>query len=264
MNPETPIQQLELRVANLDCEHDAAAIERGLRGSPGLVDLKVYPKASKVRLTFDPAATDAETLRRRLEALGFPAQRGLEMAGPPKPWRNPKVLSSAASGLLLLIGWLLGRAGVPEVVPTVVYGLAIVTGGYFFGREAIEELIFEREIGIELLMSIAAVVAALMGQAAEGAMLVFLYSISEAAEGYTEEKTRAAIRALMDLAPKVALVRRDGREVEIPVEELRVGDVFIVKPGQSVPTDGVVILGRSSVDQSPVTGESIPVEKVEG
>ncbi len=264
MSRETSTQTLEWRVANLDCEHDAAAIERDLRGFPGLVDLKVYPKAAKVRLTFDPTATDAEALRHRLEELGFPPQKGLEMPEPPKPWRNPKVLTSAASGLLLLVGWLLERVGVPDAVSLAFYVSAIVTGGYFFGREAIEELIFERKIGIELLMSIAAVVAALMGQAAEGAMLVFLYSISEAAEGYTEEKTRAAIKALMDLAPKVALVHRNGREVEIPVEELQVGDVFIVKPGQAVPTDGIVIKGHSSVDQSPVTGESIPVAKKEG
>ena len=258
------LKTLELRVGNLDCEHDAAAIERGLSGFDGLDTLKVYPKSAKVVLAYDPAATSAEALKEKLEALGFPPQEGPGMPGQPAPWRNPKVLTSAASGVLLLAGWLMGLAGAPEIVSTAIYVVAILTGGYFFGREAIEELIFEREIGIELLMSIAAVVATLMGQAAEGAMLVFLYSISEAAEGYTEEKTRAAIKALMDLAPKVALVRRDGREEEIPVEELRVGDVFIVKPGQSMPTDGVVIEGRSSVDQSPVTGESIPVEKVEG
>jgi len=258
------IRQLQLRVTNLDCEHDAAAIERGLCGLPGLITLKVYPKSAKVRLEFDPAATNAEALQRKLDQLGFPAQKGLEMAGPPKPWRNPKVLTSVASGALLLTGWLIGLAGAPAAVSTAVYVIATLAGGYFFGREAVEELIFEREIGIELLMSIAAVVATLMGQAAEGAMLVFLYSISEAAEGCTEEKTRAAIKALMDLAPKVALVRRDGHEEEIPVEALQVGDVFIVKPGQSMATDGVVIEGRSSVDQSPVTGESIPVEKVEG
>ncbi|MEL7591697.1 MAG: cation-translocating P-type ATPase, partial [Anaerolineaceae bacterium] len=98
----------------------------------------------------------------------------------------------------------------------------------------------------------------------EGAMLVFLYSISEAAEGYTEEKTRAAIKALMNLAPKVALVRRNGREQEIPVEDLVVGDVFIVKPGQSMATDGEVLVGSSSVNQAPVTGESVPVEKQVG
>ncbi|OGO27838.1 MAG: ATPase [Chloroflexi bacterium RBG_16_54_18] len=186
------------------------------------------------------------------------------MAEQPKPWRNPKVLTSAVSGLLLLIGWLIGLVGAPEPISLVIYIAAILIGGYYFGREAIEELIFEREVGIELLMSVAAVVATALGEPAEGAMLVFLYSISEAAEGYTEEKTRSAIRGLMDLAPKVALVRRDGIEREIPVEELLVGDVFIVKPGQAMATDGEVLVGASSVNQAPVTGESVPVEKQPG
>ena len=224
----------------------------------------MYPKAAKVRLFYDPETIDADTLRERLASLGFPPLESLEAAGPPKPWRNPKVLSSVASGVLLLVGWIISRAGVPEIIPLGMYIAAMLVGGYYFGREAIEGLIYERRIGIELLMSVAAVVAALLGQAAEGAMLVFLYSISEAAEGYTEEKTRSAIKALMDLAPKTALVRRDGQEVEIPVEDIQVGEIFIVKPGQAVPTDGVVVKGRSSVDQSPVTGESIPVEKKEG
>lgn len=254
-------QEIELRVANLDCEHDAAAIERGMAGFPGLTGLQVYPKAAKVALKYDPAATGPEALQGKLEALGFPVQKGMTMAEQPKPWRNPKVLTSAASGVLLLVGWLLSLAGVPAIVSTVLYLVAIVTGGYYFGREAIEELVFERKIGIELLMAVAAVVATAMGQAMEGAMLVFLYSISEAAEGYTEEKTRAAIKALMDLAPKVALVRRDSVEREIPVEDLLVGDVFIVKPGQSIATDGVILTGDSSVNQAPVTGESVPVEK---
>jgi len=143
-------------------------------------------------------------------------------------------------------------------------GVSLLVGGYYFGREALEELVFEREIGIELLMAVAAVVAALMGQVAEGAMLAFLYSISEAAEGYTEEKTRSAVRALMDLAPKRALVRRAGREVEIPVEQVAVGDVFIVRPGEGVATDGAVKAGDSSVNQAPVTGECMLVEKTPG
>ncbi len=255
-------RKADLRVGNLDCEHDAAAIERGLTGFPGLVEIKVYPKSAKVSLHYDPAATSEEALRQKLQALGFPPQEGL--AGPPQPWRNPRVLTSAASGLLLLTGWLLSLAGLPEGVSFVLYVAAIVTGGYYFGREALEGLVFERKIGIELLMSIAAIVAAALGLPAEGAMLVFLYSISEAAEGYTEDKTRSAIRALMDLTPKMALVRRDGVEREIPVEELRVGDLFIVKPGESIATDGQVLSGRSSVNQAPVTGESVPVEKEPG
>lgn len=182
----------------------------------------------------------------------------------PPPWSNPQVLTSATSGLLLVVGFVGGKLGLAPQAETALYLLAVIIGGWYFGREAFEELTKEREIGIELLMSLAAIVAGLMGQWAEAAMLVFLYSISEAAEGYTEERTRHAIRALMDLAPKAALVLRDGKEMRIPVEELRVGDLFIVHPGEAVATDGEIINGRSSLNQAPVTGESVPVEKAVG
>ncbi|MEQ8483949.1 MAG: heavy metal translocating P-type ATPase [Pseudomonadales bacterium] len=171
---------------------------------------------------------------------------------------------SLAAGLLLAAGFIGSRAGLPPAPETILYIIAIGTGGWHFGREALNELIAEREVGIELLMSVAAVVAGVMGQWAEAAMLVFLYSISEAAEGYTEERTRHAIRALMDLAPRTALVRRGAGEVRIPVEALDLDDCFIVHPGEAVATDGEVIEGSSSLDEAPVTGESMPVEKSVG
>lgn len=258
---EKNTQTLELRVGNLDCEHDASTLERGLARFPGLTTVQVYPKSAKVALTFDPHATSPETLKDQLAALGFPPQQGRALASPPTPWQNPKVLTAAASGVLLLVGWLSGLAGASGIVSIGIYIAAMLIGGYYFGREALEELIYEHAIGIELLMTVAAVAATALGEAGEGAMLVFLYSISEAAEGYTEEKTRSAIKALMDLTPKIALVRRDGVEQEIPVEELQAGDVFIVRPGESLATDGIVMLGTSSVNQAPVTGESVPVEK---
>ena len=182
----------------------------------------------------------------------------------PRPWRNAKVVTSAFSGLLLLLGFAGGYLGLRTEFQTFLYLTAVLIGGYYFGREALEELIKEREVGIELLMFTAALVAGVMGQWLEAATLVFLYSISEAAEGYTTERTRHAVRALMDLAPKTALVRRDGQESRIPVEQLRVGDIFIVLPGEAVATDGEVAGGHSSVNQAPVTGESVPVEKPPG
>jgi len=182
----------------------------------------------------------------------------------PQPWRNTKVVTSVCSGLLLLLGFVGGYFGLRTELQTVVYILAVLVGGYYFGREALEELVKEREIGIELLMSTAAIIAGVMGQWAEAATLVFLYSISEAAEGYTAERARHAIRALMELAPKTALVRRDRREERIPVEQIQADDVFIVLPGESVATDGEVVDGHSSVNQAPVTGESVPVEKLPG
>jgi Cd2+/Zn2+-exporting ATPase len=256
--------RLDLRVSNLDCENDAAKIERGFRGFTGLVEVKVYPKTAKVALEYDPEVVSPEVLEERLGDLGYAPQRGMTIPGPPRPWKNPKVLTSVAAGVILLISWLLGFSGAPVIASTTLYITAIAVGGYFFGREALEGLVFERKIGIELLMAVAAVVAASMGQVAEGAVLVFLYSISEAAEGYTEEKTRSAIKALMDLAPKRVLIRRDGAEEEVSVEVLSVGDVFIVRPGEGIATDGVVILGESSVNQAPVTGESVSVVKRPG
>ena len=154
------------------------------------------------------------------------------------PWRNPRVVTSAASGLLLAVGFVGGYVGLPETVATFLYALAVIVGGYHFGREAMEELFREREVGIELLMATAAVVAGLMGQWLEAATLVFLYSISEAAEGYTGERARHAVRALMDLSPKTALVRRGDAETRVPVETLRVGDLFIVLSGEAIAPDG--------------------------
>jgi Cd2+/Zn2+-exporting ATPase len=253
--------KLDVYVGNMDCEHDAANLERGLQDFQGIVDLKVYPKAAKVSLTYNPETTSPQALREKLNTIGFPPQQGRAIPEQPRLWQNPKVITSVVSGILLVVGWLLEQAGGSEPISFILYIGAILIGGYYFGREALEELIREREVGIELLMSVAAVAATLLGAAEEGAMLVFLYSISEALEGYTEEKTRSAVRALMDLTPKMALVKRDGREVEIPVEELGLNDIFIVKPGQSVPTDGIVLIGVSNVNQAPVTGESVPVEK---
>ena len=252
--------RVEIRVRNVDCENEAAAIRRGLAGFPGVSGLKVYAKAGKVIAELD--GTTRENVEARLAELGFPAERSDE--GPPSVWRNPKVLTSLASGALLVGAWIGGRLGAPPPIVLAANVASLLVGGWFFGREAIEDLLRERTVGIELLMSTAAIAAALQGAVGEGAMLAFLYSISEAAEGYTEEKTRAAVRALMKLAPKTATRIRDGVEEEVPVEELGVGDVFVVKPGQSVPTDGVVITGSSGVDQAPVTGESVPVAKEPG
>ena len=257
-------QTIEFRVSNLDCETEAAAIRRGLTGMPGVTAIEVFPKAAKVALTIDPGITSSDGLSRQLAALGFPPAKNMRDLRPPVLWKNPKVLAAGGCGVLLVIGWVASLIGMPLVISSILYWIAMITGGWFFSREAFEELVYEKGIGIELLMTVAALSAAIMGLPGEGAILAFLYSISEAAEGYTEDKTRSAIRALMDLTPKTALVRRDGREQDVPVEDLRPGDVLIVKPGQSIATDGSVIVGESSVNQAPVTGESVPVAKRRG
>lgn len=179
----------------------------------------------------------------------------------PAPWQNPQVVTSALSGLLLAVGFFGSMLGLSSEWATGLYLLSVVSGGLYFFREGIETLIEERQIGIEILMAVAAITAGLLGEWAEAAMLVFLYSISEAAEGYTEERTRSAIRTLMELAPKTALLLENGKEIVVQADELKVRDIFIVKPGEAVATDGEIIGGHSSLNQAAVTGESVPVEK---
>ncbi|HEK3807937.1 TPA: cation-translocating P-type ATPase [Legionella pneumophila] len=189
---------------------------------------------------------------------------GLHKEPMPKLWHNPKVITAAIAGILLTIGFVGSYLTLPRIIANGFYIGAVLIGGYYFAREAIEEFFKEHEIGIEFLMSTAAIVAGVMGQWAESATLVFLYSISEAAEGYAGERARHAIRVLMELAPKSALVRRNNSEFLIPLEDIQIGDEFIVRPGESIATDGEVISGHSSVNQAPITGESIPVEKFVG
>jgi Cd2+/Zn2+-exporting ATPase len=179
-------------------------------------------------------------------------------------WRSPKVITSAASGSLLLLGWLIHiTVGSPLLVEGCA-SLAIVSGAFYFGRKAVSDLVLHRVLGFYFLMSTAAVISALIGHAIEGGILVFLTSISEAAQDFTEWKTRTAINALMNLAPKTALLQRENHTEEVPVEEVEVGDVFIVKPGEAIATDGVVVDGSSDVNQAPITGESQPVMKEPG
>ena len=180
-------------------------------------------------------------------------------------WTYPPILGAIISGALLAAGWLGDLAGIlPDPFPIALFIAAMPLGGYWWAREGIEDLIHEREVGIEALMGVATVGAAALGFWEEAAFLVFLYGSAEAVESLTFARTRSAIRALLDLAPKEAHVMRDGAELTIPATELGPGDVFLVRPGESLATDGVIRGGASSLDESPVTGESVPVDKGPG
>lgn len=177
-------------------------------------------------------------------------------------WQSRPVRWSAAAGLLTAIGFLLEHFDGSEAVATGLFVAAALSGMRFFAIEAVKEVWQEREIGIELLMTVAALTAGALGLWEEAAMLAFLYSISEALEEFTEDRTRGAIRALMDLAPKrVRLIDAAGTQSDIDIEDLQVGQRFLVRPGESIATDGTVIEGESSVNEAAVTGESLPISK---
>jgi len=182
-----------------------------------------------------------------------------------KWYAHPPMRNALIAGLLTGGAFGLAQLGVnSNAAETVIYAVAILLGGYHWSREGVEELVREREIGIEMLMMAATVGSAILGMWDEAAFLVFLYGSAEGLEEYTYARTRASIRKLLDLVPQEARVLKGGEEVTIRAEELKVGDIFVVRPGESIVTDGIIIEGRSSINEAPVTGESIPVEKKEG
>ncbi len=179
------------------------------------------------------------------------------------PWlaRNAELAQSLACGALLLIAFLGERAlGLPFAWVLPFYLLAYVAGGYNLARHTIPSLLHGR-FNVDFLMLAGAAGAAILGQWGEGAFLLFLFSLGHSLEHLAMERARDAIGALGKLTPKVALVRRDNREIEVPVEALRVGDIAIIRPGDRVAVEGTIAKGSSSLDQSPITGESVPVEK---
>ena len=175
---------------------------------------------------------------------------------------NIELAFSLACGLLLGIGFCIEKliVGAPDWLPTGFYVFAYFFGGYFTVREALGNL-KARRFEIDTLMLVAAAGAAALGAWAEGALLLFLFSFGHALEHYAMGRAKRAIEALAKLAPDRATVRREGVTSEIPVEDLVIGDVVIVRPNERLAADGFVIKGESAINQAPVTGESIPVDK---
>lgn len=182
-----------------------------------------------------------------------------------KWYAYPPIRNALIAGLLTGLTFGLGDLEIlNHVVEISIYTVSILIGGYYWMKEGVEDLFTKRKIGIEILMMAATIGACILNFWNEAAFLVFIYALAEGFEGYTFAKTRTSIRKLLDLAPKMARIIRNGKEETIPAEEIKVGDIFIVKPGESLPTDGIIIKGKSFINQAPVTGESIPVEKKEG
>ena len=174
---------------------------------------------------------------------------------------NTELYFAIGSGVFWVVGLILSFVeGVPELVSSVLYGIAILLGGYFILIEAVET-IRQGKFEIDFLMLVAAAGACVLGEYQEAALLLFLFSIGHALENYAMGRARKSIAALADLAPPTALVKRDDTTTEIGVEELIVGDVIVVRPNSKIAADGVIVSGRSAVDQAPITGESVPVDK---
>ncbi|QEM06162.1 cadmium-translocating P-type ATPase [Mucilaginibacter rubeus] len=175
--------------------------------------------------------------------------------------KNTELIFAILCGVALGAGWGLHFVkSLPEWASLSCYIIAYFFGGYFTAKEAVETVL-KGGFEIDFLMLVAAVGAAILGSWLEGALLLFLFSLGHSLEHYAMGKARKSIEALTSLAPPTAHVIRDGKQTEVRIEELKLGEVIVIKPNSKIPADGVVVKGEGSVNQAPITGESVPVEK---
>jgi len=271
------------QVSGLKRPRRAERITTELQKVPGVLEARSWSDGP-LRIEFDRDVIGEQELRSRLADLGVqvvpdraaerpgtaPGPRG-EHGAPVAPQEGhphggllgekSELVFSLACGTFLAVGFGLSfLPAVPQGLSLLFYLLAYAAGGYYTAREAFESIRAGR-FEIDLLMLVAALGAAALGDVAEGALLLFLFGIGHALEGYAMGRARRAIESLADIAPKTATVRRGAQVSDVAVQELAVGDVVVVKPNSRIPADGFVLEGRSSVDQAPVTGESVPVDK---
>lgn len=247
-------------------------IERKAQQIPGIRRARATFLGGVMTVTFDDARMTESELIERVRSTGASVEKfkGGAVATPRtteewlRHWSTGERLEAVFTVLTLVFmiaGWAASKWG--GVWSVGFYAAAYVTGGWF-GVQAGWQSLRQWTIDVDLLMVLAAIGAAVVNAPFEGAMLLFLFSLSNVLQAYAIDRTRKAIQSLMKLRPETALVRRDGATVSLPVGELIVGDVMVVRPGESIALDSVIIEGSSAVDQASLTGESMPVSRTVG
>jgi len=271
----------------MDAADAAIGLAQSLGKLPGMLHASVNYAAGLAFVAYDTQRLQRPSIRHAIQQLGYKPltpktvplaqpEAAAEEEGEPRGlggvpaflprWMQEQwgLILVALAGLFFLAGWL-GETffNLPESVAVFLYAAAYIAGGYDIATHAIPGL-FKGNFDTDVLMLAAAGGAAVLGEWPEGAFLLFLFSLGHAGEHYALGRARNAVNALGELMPKTARVKRGDQIVEEPVARLRIGDVVIARPGDRVPVDGEVVAGRSASDQSPITGESVPVEKSVG
>ncbi|MDK3159353.1 heavy metal translocating P-type ATPase [Kamptonema cortianum] len=262
-------------VKGMDCAGCAREVETGVARLDGVQTVQVDFATSKMQLAGN---VPFEALQARVSALGKSVHAETEVVDETPTavrggvigfWdyllrRGETRLALVGGGVVLATLILSLVFSLSETITAVAYTVGMAITLLPIARSGINTLRINRQFNINLLMSIAAVGAIWIGEYLEGATVIFLFAVGEALEGYTADRARDSIRGLMALKPTEAVRVRGGVEQKVSVSVLEVGDTLIVKPGENIPMDGVIVNGGSSVNQAPITGESVPVAKASG
>jgi Cd2+/Zn2+-exporting ATPase len=261
------------RIEGLDCPDCAVSLENAISALPNISSAELnFAAATLVVIPQDGSAvhSDVERIARDMGHRAISeAASGTTDAIPEsgrRAWirRNQRALTTGAGGFLFLIAFLSELANAAEGLTVLLYVLTTVVSGYYAARAGWTALRTTRDVDMNILMTLAAVGALLIGEYEEGAMVTFLFALGNLLESATMDRARRAIRSLMELTPREATLIRDGVEARVPIEDLLLNDLILIRPGERLPMDGKLVEGYSAINEAPVTGESLPVEKTVG
>jgi Cd2+/Zn2+-exporting ATPase len=244
----------------MDCSDCTLVIEHSLKRLPGVLDASVSYVAGTLKIEYDSDKIDQSKIRSRLKKLGYEiSATGFSAVFS----ERRELIFSLLCGLSVAFAWLLPQLQLPQQLSYLFFVSSYLFGGFDVTRHAIHS-VKEGHFDTDLLMMFAALGSAFLGEFLEGGLLLFLFGLGHALEELALDKARDAVSKLGQLRPKTAVVIRDTKQIEVPVNELKVDEIVVTKPGARISVDGAVVYGNSTVDQSPITGESVPITKSTG
>ncbi len=264
----------DIQIEGMHCAGCADEVEQAVMRVHGVTEAKVSVASGTLRVRYRAHALTRDQLIEHIKRIGYTTHRAHEQESESQSlWRRREAIFTGISGALLALGLVLSLLkldpmllvifGRTFALSTVLYLASVLFGAYHFARQGLYAL-KTFSLGINFLMSLAIVGAIIIGEYVEAASLAFLFSLAELLEEFSVARARRSLRELIKLAPREARVRRHREERLCPIEEIAVGEVCIVKPGERIALDGHVLSGSSFVNQAPITGESLPVEKKPG
>ncbi|MBI5827369.1 MAG: cadmium-translocating P-type ATPase [Deltaproteobacteria bacterium] len=257
-------KKLTVRIEGMDCENEAKIIRARMERLKGIGRFEINVVSGTLRLDYDEKVLTEQDIMRAVDGTGMRALKKKEAGRTAAWWKEPRILTLSVSGFIILAAFILEHIfGLSHDKAIYLYGASTLIGGYYPAKMGLAALRTLRP-NIRTLMVAGAFGAIALDLWEEAALLVLIYSLGDVLEAYASDRVRNAVKKLMELAPKEALVKRNGKEVVLKVEDVTPGDTIIIRPGERLPLDGRVIRGASSLDQSPITGESIPVSKGPG
>jgi Cd2+/Zn2+-exporting ATPase len=251
------------RIDGMDCREEVAILERRLKPLPGLEDLVPDLVGQRLRVRYDAAKLSTSAIVEAVAETGMRAWLEHERPVGHTAAATARQALVVVSGVALAAGLLLEFLDFPVLLVRSIFLACILTGGIYTARRAWAATRV-MSLDINVLMLVAVIGAMIIGEWSEGATVTFLFAFAQILEARSMDRARNAIRALMELTPPEAVVRRNGHEARVRVDDVRVGEILLVRPGEKIPLDGVVVAGSSPVNQAPITGESLPVEKMAG